>query len=169
MTAAALALGANLGEARTAMRQAVASLTAHPDVDVIAVSGLWQTAAIGGPEQPDFLNAVVLVDTTLEPSDLLGLAHELEHAAGRVRSLRWDPRTLDIDILAYNGQRTTDPELTLPHPRAHERSFVLTPWSQVDPEFVLAPIGRSARTVAQWARTVSEQQVSLVDAGLWWR
>ncbi|HEY5888060.1 MAG TPA: 2-amino-4-hydroxy-6-hydroxymethyldihydropteridine diphosphokinase [Acidimicrobiales bacterium] len=169
MTAAALALGANLGEARERMREAVARLGEHPQVVVTAVSGLWRTAAIGGLEQPDFLNAVVLADTSLEPAALLGLAHELEEAAGRVRSVRWGPRTLDVDILAFDSERTADPALTLPHPRAHERSFVLAPWSEVDPQFVLTPVGQPGRTVAQWARTVGDQQVSLLDGGQWWR
>jgi dihydroneopterin aldolase / 2-amino-4-hydroxy-6-hydroxymethyldihydropteridine diphosphokinase len=169
MTRAALALGANLGEPRVALRQAVASLSARPDVQVQAVSGLWRTVAVGGPEQPDYLNAVVLVDTVLDARALLGLAQELEAAAGRRRVVRWGPRTLDVDVLAVDDERHSGSDLTVPHPRAHERGFVLAPWAQVDPGFVLAPAESAARTVAQWAVTVADQQVTLVDGGPWWR
>ena len=169
MTRAVLALGANLGEARMTLRAAVAGLAAHPDVRVDAVSSLWRTAAVGGPQQPDYLNAVVLVDTDLDARALLDLAHALEDAAGRVRELRWGPRTLDVDLLAVGDERSDDPELTLPHPRAHERSFVLDPWAEVDPGFVLAPTSGPARTVAEWAAAVLDQHVELLEGGPWWR
>lgn len=169
MTRAALALGANLGDPRTTLHRAVAGLSAHPGVDVLAVSGLWQTAAVGGPEQPDYLNAVVLVQTSLDPQALLSLAHALEEAAGRVRDVRWGPRALDVDLLAFDEVRTVDPALTLPHPRAHQRSFVLEPWAQVDPDFVLEPTGARARTVRQWAGSIPDQQVTLLEGDSWWR
>jgi 2-amino-4-hydroxy-6-hydroxymethyldihydropteridine diphosphokinase len=169
MTRAALALGANLGDPRVTLREALAGLAANPDVRVDGVSSLWRTAAVGGPEQPDYLNAVVLVDTDLDAAALLDLAHALEEAAGRVREVRWGPRTLDVDLLAVGDERRADPELTLPHPRAHERSFVLDPWAEVDPEFVLVPTGGPARTVAEWASTVTDQQVELLEGGPWWR
>jgi 2-amino-4-hydroxy-6-hydroxymethyldihydropteridine diphosphokinase len=169
MTRAALALGANLGDPRVTLREALAGLAAHPDVRVDAVSGLWRTAAVGGPEQPDYLNAVVLVDTDLDAWALLDLAHELEDAAGRVREVRWGPRTLDVDLLAVGDERGEDPELTLPHPRAHERRFVLEPWAEVDPEFVLVPAGDPARTVAEWASAVTDQPVELLEGGPWWQ
>jgi len=169
MTRAALALGANLGDPRSTLRAAVAGLSAHPDVTVDRVSSLWHTAAVGGPEQPDFLNAVVLVETDLDARALLDLAHELEDAAGRVREVRWGPRTLDVDLLAVGDQRRDDPELTLPHPRAHERIFVLDPWAEVDPGFVLAPATGPARAVADWASSVTDQSVEQVEGGPWWR
>ncbi len=169
MTRAALALGANVGEPRESLRGAVAGLMAHPDVRVEDVSSLWRTAAVGGPDQPDYLNAVVLVDTALDPPALLGLAHALEAAAGRVREVRWGPRTLDVDILAVDEERSDDPQLTLPHPRAHERGFVLAPWAELDPEFVLTPPNGAARTVADWAAQVADQQVEVLEGGSWWR
>ncbi len=169
MTRAALALGANLGDPREALRGAVAGLVSHPGIRVDAVSSLWRTEAVGGPEQPDYLNAVVLVDSSLDPAALLALAQELEEAAGRVREVRWGPRTLDVDILSIGDTRSDDPELTLPHPRAHERRFVLAPWSEVDPGFVLAPAGGPARTVTEWAAAVSDQHVDLFEGGPWWR
>jgi 2-amino-4-hydroxy-6-hydroxymethyldihydropteridine diphosphokinase len=169
MTRAALALGANLGDPRATLRAAVAGLSKNAEVAVERVSSLWRTAAVGGPEQPDYLNAVVLVDTDLDGAALLDLAHALEDAAGRVREVRWGPRTLDVDLLAVGDQRSDDPELTLPHPRAHERSFVLDPWAEVDPGFVLAPARGPARTVADWASSVTDQAVEQVEGGPWWR
>lgn len=169
MTRAALGLGANLGDPRQALRGAVAGLSEHEGVAVDAVSGLWRTAAVGGPEQPDYLNAVVLVETDLDARALLGIAHELEEAAGRAREVRWGPRTLDVDLLAVGDERSEDPELTLPHPRAHERRFVLDPWADVDPGYVLAPADGPARTVAEWAALATDQQVVHLEGGPWWR
>ena len=169
MTAAALGLGANLGDAANALRTAIAGLAADPQVEVTSVSGLWRTAAIGGPEQTDYLNAVALVETSLAPRELLDLAQSLERAAGRRRDVRWGPRTLDVDLLAFDEVRTDDPALTLPHPRAHQRSFVLEPWAQVDPGFVLEPTGGPARTVGQWAASITDQQVTLLEGDSWWR
>ena len=169
MTRAALALGANLGDPRSTLRAAVAGLSAHPDVTVDRVSSLWRTAAVGGPEQPDYLNAVVLVDTDLDARALLDLAHELEDAAGRVREVRWGPRTLDVDLLAVGDERSDDLELSLPHPRAHERRFVLDPWAEVEPEFVLAPANGPARSVADWASCATDQSAEKLEGGPWWR
>jgi 2-amino-4-hydroxy-6-hydroxymethyldihydropteridine diphosphokinase len=169
MTRAAISLGANLGEPRVALRGAVAGLEQHPSVHVLAVSGLWRTSAVGGPAQPDFVNAVVLLDTTLDARELLSLAHDLEDAAGRVRAERWGPRTLDVDLIEVGDQRSDEPALTLPHPRAHVRAFVLAPWAQVDPHHVLAPAGQPAATVAHWAQAVVDQEVELVEGGTWWR
>lgn len=169
MTHAAIALGANLGDPRRTLRGAVAGLAAHVGVRLEAVSSLWRTAAVGGPEQPDYLNAVVTVDTDLEAPALLDLAHELEVAAGREREVRWGPRTLDVDLLAVGDERSDDPQLTLPHPRAHERRFVLEPWAEVDPGFVLGPRTGPQRTVAEWAASVTDQQVERLEGGPWWR
>lgn len=104
-----------------------------PEVRVTAVSPVYETVPVGGPPQPDYLNAVVLVATSLPSRALLGRLHEIEAAFDRVRLVRWGPRTLDIDIITVEGERSDDPVLTLPHPRAHERAFVLAPWHDVDP------------------------------------
>ena len=169
MTAAALGLGANLGDAANALRTAIAGLAADPQVEVTSVSGLWRTAAIGGPEQTDYLNAVALVETSLAPRELLDLAQSLERAAGRRRNVRWGPRTLDVDLLDLEGVRSDDPELMLPHPRAHERAFVLAPWAQVAPDWLLQPEGLPLRPVREWLADVTGQAVLLVDAEEWWR
>lgn len=172
MTAAVLGLGANLADPRRGLALAVQALAELPDVAVEHISGLWRTAPVGGPEQPEYRNAVAVVDTALAPGALLALAHRLEAAAGRVREVRWGPRTLDVDILDIAGVTSEDPELAVPHPRAHERAFVLAPWAQVAPDWVLTPAGGPARTVAAWARLVCAAQPTgavLLDEEVgWW-
>jgi 2-amino-4-hydroxy-6-hydroxymethyldihydropteridine diphosphokinase len=132
-----LALGSNLGDRGDILRGAVEAIAGLPGVAVRAVSPVYETAHVGGPVQPDYLNAAVLAQTTLAPPDLLDAVHEVEAAFSRVREVRWGPRTLDIDIIAYEGVLSDDPDLTLPHPRAHERAFVLAPWHDADPGAVL--------------------------------
>lgn len=168
MTRVAVALGANVGLPREALRAAVAGLTAEPGITVVAVSGLWRTVPVGGPEQPDYLNAVVIVETDLAPGALLEVAHRLEVAAARTRDEHWGPRTLDVDLLDVVGVRSAEPALTLPHPRAHERAFVLAPWAQADPDWQLEPAGHRPRPVAGWLADVTDQAVELLDEGTWW-
>jgi 2-amino-4-hydroxy-6-hydroxymethyldihydropteridine diphosphokinase len=141
---AALGLGSNLGEREDALQGAVSSLLATPEIVVYGVSGVYETAPVGGPDQPDYLNAVLVVDTALSPRELLERAQAVEEAYGRdrAREQRWGPRTLDIDVLAV-GDRTEDTaDMTVPHPRLHERAFVLVPWCEVDPAFPVP--GRAA-------------------------
>ena len=129
-----LGLGANLGDRAQALQGAVNALGAHNAIDVAAVSPIFATAPVGGPEQPDYLNAVAIVRTTLSPHEMLRECHQIEAAAGRERVIRWGPRTLDLDLLEFDGRRMDDPELTLPHPRAAQRAFVLAPWAAVAPD-----------------------------------
>jgi 2-amino-4-hydroxy-6-hydroxymethyldihydropteridine diphosphokinase len=119
-----------------------------PDTDVLAISPVYETAPVGGPAQPDYLNAVLLVQTGLPPRDLLDAIHAIEASFGRVRAERFGPRTLDIDIICYAGQVSDDPELTLPHPRAHERAFVLAPWLDIDPAAALPGHGPAVGLLA---------------------
>jgi 2-amino-4-hydroxy-6-hydroxymethyldihydropteridine diphosphokinase len=114
----------------------------------MAVSPVYETAPVGGPPQPDYLNAVLLARTTLPSRVLLDRLHEVEAAFERVRDVRWGPRTLDIDIVAVEGEVSDDPELTLPHPRAYERAFVLAPWHDMDPGAVLPGHGTVAALLA---------------------
>lgn len=134
---AALALGANLGDREASLRSAVADLANVPGVRLLCVSPVYETPPVGGPAQGSYLNAVVVVATTLSPRSLLRAVHRVEHAHGRVRSVRWGPRTLDVDVLAHGDLVAADEELTVPHPRAHERGFVLVPWAAADPDAVL--------------------------------
>ncbi|WP_431679908.1 2-amino-4-hydroxy-6-hydroxymethyldihydropteridine diphosphokinase [Kitasatospora sp. KL5] len=132
---AAIALGANLGNRLETLQGAVDALADTPCIRVTAVSAVYETDAVGGPEdQPSYFNAVVLLRTTLPPHSLLERGNAVEDAFGRVREVRWGPRTLDVDILAVEGVLSDDPQLLLPHPRAHERAFVLAPWLDADPD-----------------------------------
>jgi 2-amino-4-hydroxy-6-hydroxymethyldihydropteridine diphosphokinase len=131
-----LALGSNLGDRASHLQFAVDALTDDAAVEVVDVSRVYETAPVGGPAQDAFLNAVVAVDTTLEPGALLALAQQIERAAHRVRVERWGPRTLDVDVLLYDDVRSDDPDLTLPHPRMWERGFVLAPLRDVAPALV---------------------------------
>ncbi|MHB1064778.1 MAG: 2-amino-4-hydroxy-6-hydroxymethyldihydropteridine diphosphokinase [Georgenia sp.] len=137
---AILALGANLGEAVATLRAAVGSLARAEGLRVTGVSPLARTAPVLAPgqdPQPDYLNAVVVATTTLAPLELLALAHRIEAEHGRRRDERWGARTLDVDLVAVGDAVAATPELTLPHPRAHERAFVLLPWARTDPAAVL--------------------------------
>jgi 2-amino-4-hydroxy-6-hydroxymethyldihydropteridine diphosphokinase len=127
-----LGLGSNLGERRELLRAGVASLP-----DVVAVSPVYETDPVGGPEdQGPFLNCVVELATVLTPAELLEAAHRAEEAAHRVRVVRWGPRTLDVDVLLVGDQRVETPDLVVPHPRMWERGFVLVPLADLAPELV---------------------------------
>lgn len=138
---AVVALGSNLGDRRGALQAAIDSLGDTPGVEVLALSAVYETKPVGGPEQPDYLNAVVLIDTLLPPEILLDRAHAIEDALQRIREVRWGPRTLDVDLIVYGDETRDDPDLTLPHPRARDRAFVLVPWLDVDPAAELPGVG----------------------------
>jgi 2-amino-4-hydroxy-6-hydroxymethyldihydropteridine diphosphokinase len=145
---AVLALGSNLGDRRDILQGAADAVAGLAEVRVTAVSPVYETAPVGGPAQPDYLNAVLLTATSLPAAGLLARLHEIEAAFDRVRLVRWGPRTLDLDIITVAGERSDDPELTLPHPRAHERAFVLAPWHDADPDAVLPGHGPVADLLA---------------------
>ena len=130
-----VALGANLGDAQASVRQALADLNRLPETRVLARSRLYRTAPHEA-QGPDFINAVAKLDTRLSAPDLLAQLQTLELAAGRERPYRNAPRTLDLDLLLYGDARIDSPQLTLPHPRMHERAFVLRPLADVAPERV---------------------------------
>jgi 2-amino-4-hydroxy-6-hydroxymethyldihydropteridine diphosphokinase len=130
---AVLALGSNLGNRLDLLQDTVDALADTPGCEVVAVSPIYETEPVGGPEQPAYLNAVVIVETILSPELLLERGHAIESAFDRVRAERWGPRSIDVDLITYGDQTSDDPALTIPHPRAHERAFVLAPWHDVDP------------------------------------
>lgn len=132
MTPFAVGLGSNVGESGATLLDAVERLAGAEGVLVTSVSSLYRTAPVGGVPQDDFLNAVVVGETTLDAQALLALCHRIEDAHHRTRDVRWGPRTLDVDLLVYGDEVSDDPRLTLPHPRAHERAFVLVPWLEAD-------------------------------------
>lgn len=136
-----LGLGSNLGDRLGYLQLAVDGLAASPGVRLVAVSPVYETAPVGGPEQPDYLNAVAEVETTLTARELLAVANAIEAEGERVRKERWGPRTLDVDVLLVGDERHDTPELTVPHPRMAERAFVLAPLSDLAPELVAIPDG----------------------------
>ncbi|KLI99823.1 MULTISPECIES: 2-amino-4-hydroxy-6-hydroxymethyldihydropteridine diphosphokinase [Streptomyces] len=133
---AVISLGSNLGNRLETLQGAVDALEDTPGLRVKAVSPVYETEPWGVEpgSQPSYFNAVAVIRTTLPPGSLLERAQAVEEAFHRVRDERWGPRTLDVDIVAYADVVSADPELTLPHPHAHERAFVLAPWHDVDPE-----------------------------------
>jgi 2-amino-4-hydroxy-6-hydroxymethyldihydropteridine diphosphokinase len=128
-----LGIGSNLGERIDYLQLAVDQLGAADAVTVVAVSPVYETAPVGGPEQPDYLNAVVAVDTSLTPHELLRVAQGIEAEGERVRTVRWGPRTLDVDVLLVGAERVDAPDLVVPHPRMTERAFVVVPLADLDP------------------------------------
>ncbi len=132
---AVLAFGSNLGDRHGKLQGGVSALEDTPEVTVVAISSVYETEPIGAPDGSDsFLNAVVLIDTTLTVHTLLDRALAIEDAFGRERSEPGAPRTLDVDLIIVGDRIADDEQLILPHPRAHERGFVLVPWLEIDPE-----------------------------------
>ena len=165
---AVIAFGANLGDRAESIRAAAAEIDALPGTSLIILSSLVESAAVK-PEgvdlnAPEYLNAVALVETRLEPHALLAALNAIEHAHGRTRHVRWGDRTLDLDIITYDLLEMSDGTLTLPHPRAAERSFVLAPWLEVDPGAALPGRGYVDELIAFCADPVrlhSEATVGL--------
>ncbi|MEU3458386.1 2-amino-4-hydroxy-6-hydroxymethyldihydropteridine diphosphokinase [Streptomyces sp. NPDC006733] len=147
---AVIALGSNMGNRLETLQGAIDALEDTPGVRVKAISPVYETEPWGVEpgSQANYFNAVVLVKTTLPPSSLLERGQAIEEAFLRVRSERWGPRTIDVDIVAYQGIVSADPDLTLPHPRAHQRAFVLAPWHDVDPSAELPGHGEVAELLA---------------------
>jgi 2-amino-4-hydroxy-6-hydroxymethyldihydropteridine diphosphokinase len=135
-TTAFLALGANLGDRLEHLRRAVELLDEHEGVRVVRSSRVYETAPVG-PPQPDYLNAVVEVRTALAAADLLRVCLGIEQKMGRVRAERWGPRVIDVDVLTYDDERIDEPDLIVPHPRMHERAFVLVPLLELTSEPML--------------------------------
>lgn len=144
---AVIALGANIGNPEEQMHLAIAML--REATDVIAVSTFYCTKAVGGPEQPDYLNAICIAESDLPASDLLSLLHGIEKTLGRERIERWGPRTIDLDLIQYGSILSSAEELELPHPRAHERRFVLEPWLEIEPDAILLTHGKISELLEQ--------------------
>jgi len=159
VTQSYLGLGSNLGDRLATLQEAVDLLGAEPGIEIVRSSRVWETDPVGGPAQPDFLNVVVQAEVEATPLDLLAACLRVEAALGRVRDVRWGPRTVDIDVLLVEGGAIDEPELTVPHPRMHERAFVLMPLLELDPDPLLPdgrrlvelPLGRDATGVRPFA------------------
>jgi len=142
LTKVVYSIGSNLGDRLSNLQGAVDAIRDTPDVIVVDVSAVYETKAVGGPaNSPDFLNLIIVAETTLEPRTLLERALAIEDAYGRVRAERWAPRTLDVDLITVGKTQTNEDDLKLPHPLAHERAFVLLPWADVDPGGSLPGLG----------------------------
>ena len=136
-----LGLGSNVGDRLTHLTEAVRRLGDEDGIRVVRSSRVWETDPIGGPPQPDFLNAVIEIELDRPPRELLAAAHRVESALGRVREIRWGPRTIDVDVLLVGDRTIDEPDLVVPHPRLTERAFVLLPLLELAPDITL-PGGR---------------------------
>ncbi len=144
---AVVALGANLGDPKEQIDVAVTLL--REATEVVAVSSYYVTKPVGNLDQPDFINAVCILESDLPAADLLSLLHGIEKTLGRERHEKWGPRTLDLDLIQYGTLLSKAEELQLPHPRAHERRFVLEPWHEIEPDAVLLTHGKISQLLEQ--------------------
>ncbi len=161
-----LALGSNVGASQDTLRDAITALAAVDGLQIGAIAPLARSASVGGPDQPDYLNTVVLGLTVLSPRALLRACQAIETQFGRVREEHWGPRTLDIDIVVHGSTVGVVNDLELPHPRAHERAFVLVPWAHVDPSAALPGLGGGP--VAVLAETAPDRDGIRWMALDWW-
>jgi 2-amino-4-hydroxy-6-hydroxymethyldihydropteridine diphosphokinase len=157
MTLAYVGLGANLGEPRQQLLAALEDLGRIPQTRVAARSSLYRSAPIGYPDQPDYVNAVARLETGLRPEELFARLQEIERGHGRKRSFRNAPRSLDLDLLLYGGERIDTPALTVPHARMHERAFVLVPLLELDPGAVIPGRGNATELLRSCATQAVER------------
>lgn len=158
-TAAFIALGSNLGEPRQKVQQGFSALAALPKTRMLARSSLYGSTPVGYADQPDFVNAVAAIETLLPPLELLRALLGIEQQYGRQRGVQNGPRTLDLDLLLYGGLQHHEAGLTIPHPRMHERAFVLLPLVEIDPECVIPGKGRAA----DWLAKCTDQALHKID------
>jgi len=142
-------MGSNLGDRLENLQSGLDAMFDAPGLTFVAVSPVFETDPVGGPEQPAYLNAVLIAETTLPSRAILDRCHSIEAFFGRTRTQVWGPRTLDLDLIIYGDEVSDDPELTLPHPRAHDRAFVLAPWHAADPQAWLPGWGSVADLLAK--------------------
>ena len=157
---AALGLGSNLGDTRANLSEALARLSATRGIDLVARSSDYRTPPWGPVPQDDYRNACVVIETELGPGELLRRCLEIERELGRVRDVRWGPRTIDIDVLLYGEEQVDDDGLTIPHPRMGERAFVLVPLSEIWPE---APLGDGRNVREALATCPDRDEITLLD------
>lgn len=160
MTLVYVGLGANIGEPRAQLLAAWDALGRIPQTRAIARSSLYRSAPMGYEDQPDFLNCVAKLDTTLEPRALLSHLQQVERDLGRERSLRDAPRTIDLDLLLYGSESIDTPDLVVPHPRMHERAFVLEPLAELDPDAMIPGRGSAAELL----RACATQRIQRVES-----
>jgi 2-amino-4-hydroxy-6-hydroxymethyldihydropteridine diphosphokinase len=159
LTIAYVALGANLGDAEGSLRAVMRELAAHPHMRLLKSSSLYRTAPVGLKDQPDFINAAIALETELDAQALLNELFSIEQRFGRQRSIPNAPRTLDLDLLLYGEETSNDSALTLPHPRMHERAFVLAPLAEIAPGLNIPGQGRVVDLLASCA----DQQIKRME------
>jgi 2-amino-4-hydroxy-6-hydroxymethyldihydropteridine diphosphokinase len=160
-----IGLGGNLGDREALMAEALRKLAATPGIVVTAVSSLYETKPVGPTAQPDFINLVAKLDTSLPPYALLSTCLRIENELGRERRERWGPRTVDLDVLWCEGVSQADEQLTLPHPRMHERAFVLVPLAELAPRLKI-----DGRAVAELVQALGDHAADVRKKGaLFWR
>lgn len=133
MNASYISIGSNIGDRLHHLTEAVRALHSHGDINVLEVSSIYETAPVGYTDQADFLNLVIFMKTELTAHELLTVCQNIEREQGRIRNIRWGPRTVDLDILLYNNDNVETESLLIPHPRMHERAFVLIPLVEINP------------------------------------
>jgi 2-amino-4-hydroxy-6-hydroxymethyldihydropteridine diphosphokinase len=154
-----IALGSNLQGPVSQLTLALQALEELPKSRLLKASSLYQSTAIGGPEdQPDYVNAACVIETSLASLELLTLLQGIEQNASRIRDIRWGPRTLDLDIIWVDGEISENPALTLPHPRAHERAFVIKPLIEIDANFLL-----QKRSLRHWETVTAHQSIQIIE------
>lgn len=162
---AALGLGGNIGDPPSSMAEALHQLDAHEDCRVVAVSKLYSTPPWGKTDQADFFNCCVLVETSLEPEDLLDVCLSIERGMKRVRLERWGPRTIDIDILTYGTREQRSEKLEVPHPRMTDRGFVMMPLADIAPDLLVR-----GRAVRDWLSEADTAGIRIArESRDWWR
>jgi len=157
MTIAVLSIGSNLGERFDHLQNAVNKISKNRKISNVIASSIYETKPIGGPEQDNFLNAVIIIETDLSALELLNYAQQLENEANRKRDIRWGPRTLDIDILVFGAEISNSELLTLPHPRISERAFVILPWFEIEPNAVIPGVA----VLSDLEKSISKSDVQL--------
>jgi 2-amino-4-hydroxy-6-hydroxymethyldihydropteridine diphosphokinase len=149
-----ISVGSNLQDPEEQVDRALDRL--EQVFDVVAASSIYRTSPVGLTDQPEFRNAVVIIDDERSPGEVLAKLHSIEQEAGRTRDVRWGPRTLDLDLIVAGETMSDDPECLLPHPRAHERAFVLMPWLEIEPEAVIPGRGPVALLLKSAAGSVAQ-------------
>jgi len=165
-TLAYLGLGTNLGDRESYLAQALKELAGLPTIETGAVSSIYETAPVGLTDQPDFLNLVVSVRTALSPRELMDALLHIENKMGRVRTVRWGPRVIDLDLLVFGDVRVEVPGLSVPHPRLRERSFVLIPLAEIAPDLILPGEKMTIKKLAEKLLENSDERGNIRRSGL---
>ena len=160
MARAFVGVGANLGDAAAQVRAAIGALATLPGTRLVAASSLYRTAPLGYADQPDFINAAVLLETALAPRALLEALQAVEARSGRARSFQDAPRVLDLDLLLYGEEALHEPDLVVPHPRLHSRAFALAPLVEIDPDAVIPGRGPAK----EWLARCADQRVERIPS-----